>query len=558
MANTMYPTGVATTPIDFSGAANAFMQSALQTKLQEINQRKEQLTESGKAVAHFMSLEALPELAEDIREDFKGEIQGFRDKITNRFKETNGALTYDDKLMIEREYNRIGKNMEAKKVTAQKFAMAQQALWNKDANRLWTPETRTKVAEDFVKYSKGEDVDDPMLTLTSGVIIPPLAERLMSIAPEMMKRLDTVSDIEFKRDPVTGMINAISTTKDNEESVRETVRQSLVETRMPEILNSAGEVDEVKLNAAIDELVPPIQRISQKTQPIQPRVGRKSSGSGGIGKMSEIVPKTKNLPGMNKTVNGYMEFPDSQTVQHIAPTEMVNVATGKTEEVSSAKDGIKLVGLSFDEGKAYFQAEGGVMQKNGEPVFGVKGMMPVKATDRGAYTESEVRARAVEIANANIPPTIPSKDRKVGTPVVEKTENGYVVRFPVTYKKKPEGAGWLKSKSEYTEQVTVELNPVMGKEGATWYSTDLYTTGSNIMGATVKKYQTGGRSWEELLRAGRGGKTDIKPRSAQLLADPNKKFNVKGTTYTAQQIFDSFVEQGMSPEEAARKINEKQ
>ena len=175
-----------------------------------------------------------------------------------------------------------------------------------------------------------------------------------------------------------------------------------------------------------------------------------------------------------------------------------------------------MVGLSFDEGKAYFQAEGGVMQKDGETVFGVKGRMPVKATDMGAYTESEVRARAVEIANANIPPSIPSKDRKVGNPVVEKTENGYIIRFPVTYKKKPEGAGVFASKKEYTEEVTIELNPVMGKEGATWYSTDLYTTGSNIMGATVKKYQTGGISWEELLRAGRGGtkatnKTEIVP-----------------------------------------------
>lgn len=514
----MYPTGVATTPIDFSGAANAFMQSALQTKLQEINQRKEQLTESGKAVAHFMSLEALPELAEGIREDFKGEIQGFRDKITKRFKDTNGNLTYDDKLMIEREYNRIGKNMEAKKVTAQKFAMAQQALWNKDANRLWTPETRTKVAEDFVKYSKGEDVDDPMLTLTSGVIIPPMAERLMSIAPEMMKRLDTISNIELKKDPQTGMIIAISTTMDNEESVRETVRQSLIETRMPEVLSETGEIDENKLNAAVNELVPPIQRVSQKVQPIQPRVGRSSgSGGGGIGKLTEIAPRVETLPNTGKSIRGYMEYPDSQTTQNIAPTRMVNLATGKIEEVSSAKDGIKLVGLSFDEGKAYFQAEGGVMQKNGEPVFGVKGRMPAKPEDRGAFTEGDIRNRVMEIAKGNIPADLP-EGYVLGNPRYEKTDKGYVVRVPYTYKQKKAGGGWFAGKESKTGEYTVELDPVIGKEGATWYSTDLYTTGSNIMGATVKKYQTGGRSWEELLRAGRGGssqntnKTEVTPR----------------------------------------------
>ena len=68
------------------------------------------------------------------------------------------------------------------------------------------------------------------------------------------------------------------------------------------------------------------------------------------------------------------------------------------------------------------------------------------------------------------------------------------------------------------------FDPVVYKsveyQGATWYSTDLYTTGSNIMGATVKKYQTGGRSWEELLRAGRGGKTTVTPSTNKVESDP--------------------------------------
>ena len=511
----MYPTGVATTPIDFSGAANAFMQSALQTKLQEINQRKEQLTESGKAVAHFMSLEAMPELAEKIRERYKGEIQTFRDKITNRFKETNGALTYDDKLMIEREYNRIAKDMEAVKIEADQLGWLQKQTANPDFYKSVDPNAILEASQSLQGLEEGDPNRKTVNEiLASNIRVPHDAEIILGRNPLVAKKFDEYSSVvEEQVDPKTGIVTYVVTNEEAYDAIEPLVRDEM--RTMAKYKN----MPEEQFNVEKDKIIKLAQKKTtsvERQRMYTGRTGSSGSGSGGIGKLTEITPRVETLPNTNTSIAGYMEYPDSQTTQNIAPTRMVNMATGKVEEVSSAKDGIKLVGLSFDEGKAYFQAEGGVMQKDGETVFGVKGRMPVKATDMGAYTESEVRARAVEIANANIPPSIPSKDRKVGTPVVEKTDNGYVVRFTVTYKKKPEGAKFWNSKSEYTEEVTVELNPVMGKEGATWYSTDLYTTGSNIMGATVKKYQTGGRSWEELLRAGRGGtkatnKTEIVP-----------------------------------------------
>ena len=518
MANTMYPTGVATTPIDFSGAANAFMQSALQTKLQEINQRKEQLTESGKAVAHFMSLEALPELAEGIRETFKGEIQGFRDKITNRFKETNGALTYDDKLMIEREYNRIAKDMEAKKIEADQWGWMQQQAMNPAFTKSVDPNAVLEAAENFKLFKEGKPHKTVNEIIASNIRVPHDAEVILGRNPIVAKKFDEYSNvIEEEVDQKTGIVTYVVTNEEAYDAIEPLIRDEM------RTMAKYKDMPEEQFNVEKDKIIKLAQKKTtsvERQRMYTGRTGSSGSGSGGIGKLTEITPRVEILPNTNKSIAGYMEYPDSQTTQNIAPTRMVNMATGKTEEVSSVKDGIKLVGLSFDEGKAYFQAEGGVMQKDGETVFGVKGRMPVKATDMGAYTESEVRARAVEIANANIPPSIPSKDRKVGNPVVEKTENGYIIRFPVTYKKKPEGAGVFASRKEYTEEVTIELNPVMGKEGATWYSTDLYTTGSNIMGATVKKYQTGGRSWEELLRVGRGGKTTVTPSTKKVESDP--------------------------------------
>ena len=521
MANTMYPTGVATTPIDFSGAANAFMQSALQTKLQEINQRKEQLTESGKAVAHFMSLEAMPELAEKIRERYKGEIQGFRDKITNRFKETNGALTYDDKLMIEREYNRIAKDMEAVKIEADQLGWFQKQTLNPDFYKSVDPNAILEVAQSL----KGLEEGDPNRKtvneiLATNIRVPHDVEIILGRNPLAAKKFDEYSNvIEEEVDPKTGIVTYVITNEEAYDAIEPLVRDEM------RTMAKYRDMPEEQFNIAKDKNIKLAQKKTTSVERQRMYTGRTSGGSGGsggIGKLTDMVPATRNLTGTNVSVNGLILYPDTQTTQNIPPMEMTNVTTGKNEEVSSAKDGIKLVALSFDEGKAYFQAEGGVMEKNGEPVFGVKGMMPVKATDRGAYTEGDISSRVMEIAQANVPSDLPS-GRVIGQPKLEKTDNGYIVRVPYTYKAKGDtpkiSVGKVKigkKSEERSGEYTVELAPVIGKEGASWYSTDLYTTGSNIMGAAVKKYQTGGRSWEELLRAGRGGtkatnKTEIVP-----------------------------------------------
>lgn len=521
MANTMYPTGVATTPIDFSGAANAFMQSALQTKLQEINQRKEQLTESGKAVAHFMSLEALPELAEQIRETYKGEIQGFRDKITNRFKETNGNLSYDDKLMIEREYNRISKDMQAKKIEADQWGWMQQQSMNPAFTKSIDPNAVLEAAENFKLFKEGKPHKSVNEIIASNIRVPSVGEIILGRNPLLSKKFDELSSvIEQEVDPASGMVRFTISSEEDYNSIAPLVEQEM--RTMAQFKDMPAE----QFKQEMDKVITLIQKKDQKVQTQRMYAGRSGgsgSGSGGIGKLTEITPRNETLPNTGKSIRGYMEYPDSQTTQNIAPTRMVNLATGKTEEVSSAKDGIKLVGLSFDEGKAYFQAEGGVMQKNGEPVFGVKGRMPAKPEDRGAFTEGDIRNRVMEIAKGNIPADLP-EGYVLGNPRYEKTDKGYVVRVPYTYKQKKEGRNPFRGKDTMTGEYTVELDPVIGKEGATWYSTDLYTTGSNIMGATVKKYQTGGRSWEELLRAGRGGKTTVTPSSNTPESDPLKIF----------------------------------
>ena len=500
MAVTIYPTGVSA-PIDFSGAADSFMKSALQLKLEEINSRKERLSESGKAVAQFMSMEAIPELDSRLRDVYKNEIQGLRDKITERFKKTNGELTFDDRIMIENDYNRVTADMKASALELKEYADAQKVAYNKNAYTMFPPDTFVKIGENFQKVLKGEkNVERPNIILARSVIPPSESEIILMRNPLTMKQVDEHADAEIKKDEKTGRMYIVTKTQQSYDAVSDLIRADIM--NMPEYKNLSPEEQQKK----VDELVPQLQKTVEQVRPLtQP--GRGGGSGVNLSRIPESRPHAFTLPD-KRVVLDMIELNASQVAQIILPDRAKNLSTGKTESVS-AKSGIRATSISFDEDEIYFQVPGGQMQKKGEPVFMPKG--EITSNEKGNFDSSksidEYRGKKGDvIAKKSIykPDDLPEGGVYDHSEVVEDDSGVKIVGYWKYDKKVPTGETNIFGKPKYKTEPDfmtsdIELSQPTSSDEATYYSLPLRTFGANVLGPELLKNRIGNETWQDLL-----------------------------------------------------------
>lgn len=178
-----YNTGYSNQPIDFSRASQAMLNSALQMKVQEVKQRKDELSEAQKYMLKVMDLETIPELSGVVRQRFDDEIKKLRDKTIGIVEAKKGALTSYDKAEIEKGAVSLQNRMNRDKLTLEQFTKIRDYAVNpryKDSinQELFSEDLGRKV-EHWEKT--GEDIGSDIVAMPFDAkykIIKPLDQRL--------------------------------------------------------------------------------------------------------------------------------------------------------------------------------------------------------------------------------------------------------------------------------------------------------------------------------------------------------------------------------------------
>jgi hypothetical protein len=160
----IYPTGIGTTPIDFSSAGLNFFHSTVDQRLKDIDQKHVIADKSEKAILKAMSIQALPEMSSAMRDRYQVKLKDFRDKIIQTHIDKQGQLTMDDNKFREGRAIELQNEMNFKKNQIDKYAELQKFIPTTAFDKTIGDKNSflSEVASWKKRFEKGDDVEDPM------------------------------------------------------------------------------------------------------------------------------------------------------------------------------------------------------------------------------------------------------------------------------------------------------------------------------------------------------------------------------------------------------------
>jgi len=123
-----FPTGVSSKPIDVTSGARAFMQSAVEARLNEIKTSEERISKDKEMVLKALSVKALPELAMAQRERYTKEIEDYRQKVIDKWKTGGKDLPMKDQMEIQDGFLTLNNRMAAEAQELKQYDQAQKLL----------------------------------------------------------------------------------------------------------------------------------------------------------------------------------------------------------------------------------------------------------------------------------------------------------------------------------------------------------------------------------------------------------------------------------------------
>jgi len=219
----MYPTGISSTPIDVTSGAKAFMQSAIESRLDEIRANTQQISENKKNILNAMSIKALPELANAQRDRYQQQIEDYRKSLVDKFRESGGKLTMQQQREIQDGFIDLNSRMQ-NEVNQLKQFESYQAL-TRDPNFVYAYDTNKAeqvLGNAYSRMMKGEGLGNIAAEWASAQIPPTIGDYTEKRYGNEIKRMD-ISTKGYWKDANTFVFN----TQEAEDEVNRTIDHAL-------------------------------------------------------------------------------------------------------------------------------------------------------------------------------------------------------------------------------------------------------------------------------------------------------------------------------------------
>lgn len=525
----MYPTGYSDKGIDFSQAAQNLNNSYIQSKVSQAKQRMGELSESEKYILKSADMATIPEVSGKLREKFDQDIQSLRQKTIDLVRQRNGKLTSADKGEIEKSAIDVQNRMTRAKVNLEEFAKKQEYLMKPGMDQVLNlSAAQQELGRLSERLQAGEDVGTDIAALPiKHAILKSEGQLFTDQIKSQIAQIGTKGTMKYE-----GGKMVVSTATD-EADARNTVEQQLTGNSMwlPQVaekdaqgnvLYNAGKpvIDQVKLQAKVDEFLPLVTKTTTVEKPIPSR-GR---GTGSTTAPLQLTGDPGTLGKTNYEAAFDMSAPQTTTAML---KEVTNEETGATEKMDSpTKITVLKVGVSNGKPRIIFSAAGSMKTKGGKQVYSSSG------DDLGAVTKDEAVSSAQSKAQAE--QLLPKgEDFKIeGEPDVKETNDGLVLTYKAVLKRNIIGKAMGRVDKAMT--VSVPLKPVSDEKKEGLRSVPLTPENIELIPLTDRKRKitVDGKTTtvDEYLRGTIGASNTTKPTAPSTKSSVQDKLKSSGIT----------------------------
>lgn len=377
MANgLMYPTGVSAAPIDVSSGAKAFMQSAIESRINEIKSSKAEISKNQENILKAMSVRALPELARAQRDRYQGEIEKYRQGVIDKFKESGGKLTLQQQKEIQDGFVDLNERMASEVNELKQFDSFKKIALDPNFQYAYDPNKYEQImGETYNNLMQGKGIGDLTAKVAGAMKAPSTGDYLSNRYGQDIKSLDLESLGDFDGNIFTQTELSGLSVK-GQESLAKAQRLRDTMLRDPYFRNKPNAKQEVEDF---------ISQMRSETKPYRQTTG----SSGGRNKNAvDFTPSKTTIEGRDYNI---VDVPRSVSQVPIIKTitSGTNITTGKP--LSGAVEA-ELVGVDWDKKVGIFRGKGGKATKGGEVAYIRQGTTPKgKSGDwTGAYTEKDL------------------------------------------------------------------------------------------------------------------------------------------------------------------------
>lgn len=408
----LYPTGINPQALDFRATQEAMSQSLINQSKARIQQEKDFMNESEKAILNSLSFEAVQGLSDQVQQNHLKNYNELTDKWTNIYRERGGKLSDFDQLALKKDKMKMDAETSNLKTNVEQFRFAQKEILAHPF--LYDPESVTRLANITNKGLIG-------LNESANVLVPLKRTPLDYIEnihkPELerfAKQTDTEISMARSRQ---GIVTAL---KDNERRLGEWYDVKVKEN--PGLFGAISKSD------FLDAL-----KTNYLTEAYNASLDRTNRGGG-----RKTAEKQELYP---TDVKGEVRFniPSSmgQTVKKYEVGKAIDPETGK-EVVINGELEIKPVSFGND-GMIIGEVSGGQIKRGNEPLFAPESSAPLIESSPVAKkkmlgkTEDELKSQAFDLLSAQADKPKSSVWSNVEDVKLDKDEDGnYILRGTVT------------------------------------------------------------------------------------------------------------------------------
>lgn len=500
----LYPTGIAPQAFDFTRTQEAMSQALINQSKARIQQEKDFMNESEKAILNSLSFEAVQGLSDQVQQNHLKQYNELTDKWTNVYRERGGKLSDFDQLALKKDKMKMDTQTANLKSNVEQFRFAQKEILAHPF--LYDPESVRRLADVANKGMIG-------LPESANILVPlkrtPL-DYIENIHKPELERFAKQTDTEISMAKSRqGIVTAL---KDNERRLGEWYDVKAREN--PELFGAIPRQDFI--NAL---------KTNYSTESFNASLDRTNRGGSSGGRDKNARDYTPTPFEYKKTNYDLVQIPSEvpQADRNFFINKAKNLDTGETVQLDQSK--ASLLGVDVDKGVILLQGVGAKAERGGKPLFIKEGVTPAKDDD-GWEGNTEEQLKNPEVQKEILKNSLPAgaKVDEIINPRISKSKDGSITVKGNAKK----GMWWWKSE----EPIEVRLNTFNDPKAQAVFEAPL---GDNKPAVAVMfpKVRVRGVPLEEYVDKGGTSKPDVtKEEYAKL--KPGDKFWFNGIEHTKE------------------------
>lgn len=497
-------TGVSSQPLDVVSGGQAFLQSAVDAKLKEIEAGRAEVSENAKNVLKAISVKTIEGLSRGLQQRYQQEIEKYRGEVVDKFRKSGGKLSMKEQMEIQNGFVDLNQRMvndvsELKKRDALRNIVAKpEAAYAYDLGAL-LPE----MAEWDKAFDRGEYREDPMTLLFKHQLEPSTGDYVAKRYAKEIGGLNILSRGEWIN-PTTFRFSS----QESEEEVDSMIGVMFEKdpVMMRKITNPDGSINQEAYDREVGIVKNMSIKLSQKDQPFS---GRSRSGGGGTSNLRELYPTQRET---HRGVETWYNWPSdvTQTKRTIPVKDAYDPETGKKVPINK---GLEYIVVSFtpDSKRALVSTSGGTAMSGDEPLLynkenpGFSTYSSMSEKEDYSFTPSMLKKQAETMLIASIGEGSESEWEYVSKPELVKNEDGsYTMQGTVRRKDTTTGVQRFFGKErpdQSVKRVSIDFEPLVDKDAERLLELDLNEY-RGVLSPIEKSWKIEGQSVTDILNTG--------------------------------------------------------